>query len=242
MVNDMDDKNTIYLRGSDYYSDKKKDGVIYILTNPSFPQFVKIGYADDVLDRVATLNNNPGLPYSFRIYATYDVKERLEDLKLHKIIDTLNPTLRCQEEVNGKQRVREFFAMSAQTAFSIFEAMAEISGTRDRLHLWEANEKQKAEEENAEEVRELSLNRHHFKSVTFTSSLTGKAYDSKTNLDGSLGIFEHDTKKEVVSFSKPSKKQIVRTALSDLGEEADNSKTLYQLMHMLEKAILKKEQ
>lgn len=24
------------------------NGVIYILTNPSFPQFVKIGYADDV--------------------------------------------------------------------------------------------------------------------------------------------------------------------------------------------------
>ncbi len=48
--------------------------VIYILTNPSFPQFVKIGYADDVIDRVDTLNKNPGLPYSFRIYATYEVK------------------------------------------------------------------------------------------------------------------------------------------------------------------------
>ena len=28
-----------------YMSDKK--GVIYILTNPSFPDYVKIGYADD---------------------------------------------------------------------------------------------------------------------------------------------------------------------------------------------------
>lgn len=26
-----------------------KSGVIYILTNPSFPQFVKIGYADELL-------------------------------------------------------------------------------------------------------------------------------------------------------------------------------------------------
>lgn len=32
-----------------------KNGVIYILTNPSFPQFVKIGYADDVENRVAML-------------------------------------------------------------------------------------------------------------------------------------------------------------------------------------------
>lgn len=38
-----------------------KSGIIYILTNSSFPQFVKIGYADDVLYRVATLNSNPGL-------------------------------------------------------------------------------------------------------------------------------------------------------------------------------------
>ena len=220
--------------------EKKETGCIYILTNPSFPQFVKIGYANDVLDRVATLNNNPGLPYSFRIYATYEVNERLNDLKLHKIIDTLNPTLRCQEEVNGKQRVREFFAMSAQTAYNIFEAIAEISGTRDKLHLWEANAEQKAEEENAEEVIELKHNRHNFKGITFTSSLTGKTYDSKTNPDGSLGIYEHDTGIEVVSFSNPSKKQIVRTALADLGEDADNSKTLYQLMHQLEKTILSK--
>ena len=35
-----------------------------------------------------------------------------------------------------------------------------------------------------------------------------------------------------------TKKQIIRTALIDLGVEADNSKTLYQLMHMLEKVIL----
>ncbi len=26
----------------------KKAGVIYILTNPSFPEYVKIGYADDI--------------------------------------------------------------------------------------------------------------------------------------------------------------------------------------------------
>lgn len=219
--------------------ENKNKGYIYILTNPSLPQYVKIGYADNVEERVDILNRNPGLPYSFRIYATYEVNERLEDLKLHRIIDTLNPTLRCQEEVNGKSRVREFFAMSAETAYNIFKAMAEISGTRDRLHLWSANAEQKAEEENAEEVRELINNRHHFKEITFHSSLTGKTYDSKPKVDGSLGIYEHDTGVEVVSFSNPSKKQIVRTALIDLGEDGDNSKTLYQLMHQLEKVILK---
>ena len=213
------------------------NGVIYILTNPSFPQLVKIGYADNVQERVNILNRNPGLPYSFRIYATYDVNERLEDLKIHKIIDKLNPTLRCQEEINGKARVREFFTMTAETAYQIFEAMAEISGTKDRLHLWKATAEEKAAEENAEEVLNLDVNRHHFKNITFSSSLTGKKYDSRTNSDGSLGIFEHESGKEVISFSKPSTKQILRQALIDLGEEVDNSKTLYQMMHMLQRIV-----
>lgn len=215
----------------------EKIGVIYILTNPSFPHLVKIGYADNVQNRIDVLNNNVGLPYSFRIYATYDVDERLEDLKLHSMIDALNPSLRCQEKVNGKLRKREFFEMPAEDAYSIFEAIAEISGTRERLHLWVATDDEKAEEEEAEEKRELPNNRHHFKNITFSSSLTGKVYNSKTKEDGSLGIYENETGKEIVSFSKPSKKQIIRQALIDLGQDGDNKKTLYQLMHMLEKVI-----
>lgn len=118
--------------------------------------------------------------------------------------------------------------------------MAEISGTMDRLHLWKATEDQKAEEENAEEIRELDKNRYHFKEITFSSSLTGKIYDSRVNPDGSLWIFEHGTEIEVVSFSNPSKKQIIRQALIDLGEDGDNSKTLYQLMHQLQRRVLGK--
>lgn len=30
----------------------EKSGVIYILTNPSFPEYVKIGYADDMNKRL----------------------------------------------------------------------------------------------------------------------------------------------------------------------------------------------
>ena len=33
-------------------------GVIYILTNPSFEQYVKIGYADDVDKRLQQLNRS----------------------------------------------------------------------------------------------------------------------------------------------------------------------------------------
>lgn len=127
--------------------------------------------------------------------------------------------------------------MSAEDAFSIFETIGEISGTLSKLHLWQADEKELADEEEAEEVRELNLNRHNFKGVTFTSSLTNKTYYSKTNRNGSLGIYLKDNDEEVKNYSRPSKKQMVRRALIDLGLEGDNKNNLYQLMHQLEKEL-----
>ena len=82
-----------------------KTGVIYILTNPSFPEYVKIGYADDIDKRLQQLNRSECIPFAFRVYATYEVNSRLSDLKIHSIIDKLNPNLRSIENFNGKQRV-----------------------------------------------------------------------------------------------------------------------------------------
>ena len=47
----------------------EKQGVIYILTNPSFPQYVKIGYADNIEARLRQLNNSECIPFAFRVYA-----------------------------------------------------------------------------------------------------------------------------------------------------------------------------
>ena len=110
-------------------------GVIYILTNPSFPQFVKIGYADDVEERLNQLNRSECIPYAFRLYAYYRVSSRLTDMKLHTLIDNLNPNLRSVEEFNGKTRKREFYAMTAAQAYSMFEAIAEINGMKENLVL-----------------------------------------------------------------------------------------------------------
>lgn len=112
---------------------KNIKGVIYILTNPSFKEYVKIGYADDMKSRLAQLNRSECTPFAFRVYATYEVDTRLTDMKIHDIIDRLNPNLRAIDTVEGKKRVREFYAMTAEDAYSLFEAMAEIHGTLDRL-------------------------------------------------------------------------------------------------------------
>ena len=111
-----------------------KKGVIYILTNPSFPEYVKIGYADNIEKRLKNLNRSECIPFAFRLFAYYDVNTRLSDLKIHEMIDKLNPNLRSIEEVEGKKRVREFYAMDAEEAYSLLESIATINGLKDNLH------------------------------------------------------------------------------------------------------------
>lgn len=129
-------------------------GVIYILTNPSFPQYVKIGYATDVKQRLDELNRSTAVPFAFRIYATYEVDSTLSDKKLHSILDKLNPELRSREEVDGKRRIREFYAMTPEDAYAILEAIAEINGYSHRLKKWKASVNEKRDEALAQEINE----------------------------------------------------------------------------------------
>ena len=129
-------------------------GYIYILTNPSFREYVKIGYADDVERRLKELNRSECVPFAFRVYATYEVNSRLSDTKIHSIIDKLNPNLRSIETFEGKERKREFYAMSPEDAYSILEAIAEINGCTDKLVLRKKSKQDEEAEEEAEEIQE----------------------------------------------------------------------------------------
>ena len=134
-------------------------GFIYILTNPSFKEYVKIGYADIVENRLKQLNNSECIPFAFRVYATYEFEERLTDKKLHSLIDQLNPNLRSIENVGGKVRVREFYAMSPEQAYSILETIAILGGHRERLKLWAPSAKEQKDEDLAQEIEEEHIER-----------------------------------------------------------------------------------
>ncbi len=100
-------------------------GYIYIMTNPALKDMVKIGYASDVEVRRKQLSTT-ALPYDYEVYATYETSGQLEDKKLHKMIDQLNPDLRVSKN-------REFFVMTAEEAYELLEAIATISGTKEKL-------------------------------------------------------------------------------------------------------------
>ena len=101
-------------------------GFIYIMTNPAFPKFVKIGYATDPEKRRKDLSHASGVPLDFEIYATYAVPIKIADKKVHSLIMTLNPSLRLNKN-------KEFFVMESESAFKLLEAVAAIHGRLNKL-------------------------------------------------------------------------------------------------------------
>lgn len=132
---------------------EKKAGVIYILTNPSFPDYVKIGYAADIEKRLCQLNRSECIPFAFRVYATYEVSVPLQDKELHSLIDRLNPELRAIDTFNGKTRTKEFYALSPEDAYALLESIAKLSGTVDKLKRLTPEGHEILDEEVAAEVR-----------------------------------------------------------------------------------------
>lgn len=214
-------------------------GYVYILTNPSFPDYVKIGYADDVEDRVRRLNKTECTPFAFRIYATLEVPGRLKDIPIHDLIDKANPNLRSIDNVDGKIRKREFYAWSPEDAYEFLGFLAEVWNSRDKLQRWDKTQEEKADEKTAATISKLAKNRHHFKPIEFTCSLTGHRYAGRANDEGTLEIVDLDTNEVIPNNADPSKKSILGQALVDLGEKISPNDTTYQRYHRLQKKLAK---
>lgn len=142
-------------------------GVIYILTNPSFPAYVKIRYAKDIEQRLAQLNRSETIPFAFRVYATYDVVTPLSDLVLHDLIDGLNPDLRAIETFDGKKRTKEFYEMTPEQAYGILSSIAKLSGTESRLR------RMKPEGHEVEDINKAEEAEKDYRRGPFTFSSIG---------------------------------------------------------------------
>ena len=112
---------------------KMNKGYIYIMTNPSFKEYVKIGWAANVEQRKRELDGSTAVPFSFKIYATLEVNDRgsaRSDIYVHNLIGMLRPELRSVEKnESGKIiRQREFFQMEAEEAYELLEQIAGLTG------------------------------------------------------------------------------------------------------------------
>ena len=107
-------------------------GYIYIMTNPALKNMVKIGYSTDVEKRRQDLSHSTSIPDDYQIYATYETEGKLEDKKLHHLIDKLNPDIRYNPK-------KEFYIMSPEDAYDLLEAIEYISGTTGKLKKYKSN-------------------------------------------------------------------------------------------------------
>ena len=115
----------------------KIENVIYILTNPQYPGYIKIGYASDLKQRLSSLNT--GALVEFVPYAVYETTKDKGDLEIHKIIELLNPILRASKFDNGKSKLKEFFKLEPDEAYELLQHIAIVSGTEKHLYKVDAN-------------------------------------------------------------------------------------------------------
>lgn len=135
---------------------EKEKGLVYILTNPCFEEWVKIGITNrSIDDRLKELNSLTAVPLSYRCYALYEVEDPVRvERCVHSIIDRIDSGLRSREYLdNGKTREREFFRISPEVAFGILKDISKLLNNEDCLHLYAPTSDQAIEQEIASEAK-----------------------------------------------------------------------------------------
>ncbi len=112
--------------------------------------------------RLEELNRSECIPFAFRLYAYYKVQNRLSDKKVHELIDGLNPELRSVENINGKERKREFYVMPKEQAYSILKSIATINNLEDNLVLVEPTKQEIEDKEAAANIENTPLSFEQF--------------------------------------------------------------------------------
>ena len=116
-----------------------KKGIVYILTNPCLDGWIKIGMSNrnDIEARLAELNRPTNIPLSYRAYAIYEVENPEEvEANIHRLFDAIDESLHAIEKLDsGRLRVREFFHISPEKAYSVFMSVAKLRGDVDNLKL-----------------------------------------------------------------------------------------------------------
>ena len=138
-----------------------KKGLVYILTNPSMPDWVKIGFTDneDINQRLKELNRSTAVPLSFRAYATLSVENPREiEQHVHALFDLIDNSLHSIEKTkNGKKRIREFFQVSPSKAYAVLERVANLSNNLQNLKRVIPSEEEQKEDDIAQTTRRSKM-------------------------------------------------------------------------------------
>lgn len=169
-----------------------KMGIVYILTNPSIPDWIKIGYTgkEDIHDRLRQLNDSTAIPLAFRVFATLEVENAKEfELSIHSTINAIDPSLRSIDKlVNDRIRVREFFKLSAERAYVVLKEFAKSHRCGNLTLVAPTSEEQKEEE----------LTRSVKANTTFSKLGIPIGSELRFIKDDSVKCFVHDDRNKIM--------------------------------------------
>lgn len=101
--------------------------VVYLLSNESIPEWIKIGRTNEIDRRLKELYST-SVPLPFKVEETIRTnsldESKILERSIHSIIDTINPSLRKKTEASK----REFFKLSVDEGKSIFGLLSQIMG------------------------------------------------------------------------------------------------------------------
>ena len=112
-------------------------GAIYILINESFPDLIKIGYAEDVEKMIGQLNESAVTPFPFLLYATYEAPSDFAEKGIQRIVDRLMQG-RKDDQVDLQER--GFYSIEPEAVYQLLEDMAIIHGRTDQLQKYQETE------------------------------------------------------------------------------------------------------
>lgn len=184
-------------------------GYIYIATDSDDPNMVRIGYTEDIKNRLKELNSIENVS---ECYALYEVSKRSADKKLHKIINVLDPMSRARAELLDKKE-REFQSITKEQAYEVLKDIAIISDTEDRLHL---TNKDGSFTENSQNGKEEPLTKPHKEQEEGNEKMSANEISMESREKYGL------PKKKTIVYYDSNKKQFVEVMDIEAIEEYES--------------------
>ena len=98
-------------------------GVLYVLTNQAFPDYIRVGFAEDAEAAVKQLNSTNPASFPYRLFCTYAVEAVRADVLFRNLLSCISPS------------TTDFYNIPPEEVYALLTMMAKLHGCEDRLCL-----------------------------------------------------------------------------------------------------------
>lgn len=102
-------------------------GVTYTESADDTSKYLRMGYADDLLEMLKNLKGSMNVSQTFRTYATYQVNTQAQDAEIRKTLNTFNRRLCVEDNLDGYQRKYELFETPVTSAIRLADCIGKLS-------------------------------------------------------------------------------------------------------------------